>query len=189
MNRDPHGSHPDQAALVAWAASGGDPSVAAHLEGCATCRGRVDEWQLVAPVVADALRAAADEPFSDGALAEQRAEIMRRLRGEPRARVIQFPAADKGERPLSRMLRPEVRRWVAAAALFGVVVGGSVVRLLDPRPPRAVATSVARAVSPSAQPSRRPATVEAGAPTRRSWSSSTLRWCRTDPCRCACSTR
>ena len=58
----------------------------------------------------------ADDRLTETFLSGQRDEVMRRLRGEPRARVIRFPAPDQAERAAARVMRPDVRRWVAAAA-------------------------------------------------------------------------
>ena len=156
MNRQHGASHPDEAALVAWTTGSDDPAIAAHLEACPACQRRIDDWRSVLPAIADTLRASADERLTETFLSGQRHEVMRRLRGEPRARVLRFPAPDPVGRPAAGLMRPEVRRWVAAAALFGILVGGSVVRLLDPRPNRTATGTAARAVTASPQPVVRP---------------------------------
>lgn len=156
MNRQHGADHPDEAALVAWATGSDDPGIAAHLEACPACQHQIGDWQSVMPPIADALRATPDDRLTETFLTGQRNEVMRRLRGEPRARVIRFPAPDPAEHPTARVMRPEVRRWVAAAAVFGILVGGSVVRLLDPRPHRPVTSTAGRAIIGSPQPLVRP---------------------------------
>jgi anti-sigma factor RsiW len=156
MNRQHGASHPDEAALVAWATGSDDPAIAAHLEACPACQRRIDDWRSVMSPIVDTLRATADERLTETFLTGQREEVMRRLRGEPRARVIRFPAPDQAERAAARVMRPEVRRWVAAAAVFGILVGGSVVRLLDPRPNRPLTSTAGRASTASSQPVVRP---------------------------------
>jgi hypothetical protein len=143
-------AHPSDADIAVWAADATpDPAIAAHVAGCPECQDRLRQWTAVVEPIGRALRAEADAGVSNAGLARQAAHIMRRLRGEPPARVLPFPvpAAPSGADRLR--LSGTVQRWVAAAALTGVVVGGGVARFFDVHPstaltPPAAMTSVER---------------------------------------------
>lgn len=100
-------------------AAGGDD---AHVATCEACRlRRASLEQLLAEIDATA-SSEADAAFPADRLARQQARILHRLEQEGRpGRVIAFPASQPQEftslrtRPLSR--------WVAAAAVAGLVVG------------------------------------------------------------------
>jgi anti-sigma factor RsiW len=91
-----------------------------HLDACAACRARFDEFDAWVLDLGDTLRAEADEAFPAERLAAQQAQIARRLESLERApRVIPFPKAARAV--ISG--NPHVRRWVAAAAAAGLIAG------------------------------------------------------------------
>jgi hypothetical protein len=104
-----------------------------HLTCCADCDARLRS--LVRLLDADRREAGAevDAAFTPARLATQRSRIMRRLDGVARAaRVLEFPdtrasAAGSTGRP------PLARRWVAAAAVIGLVAGLGTSFLMDGR--------------------------------------------------------
>ena len=100
-----------------------DPAIEAHVRACAPCRARAGRWEFSLDDLGQALRAEADRQFPDSELARARAAIGRRLRGAPRARVLHFPIAPLTQPGRHRLPGAEARRWVAAAALAGLVVG------------------------------------------------------------------
>lgn len=91
-----------------------------HLDACAACRARYDEFGAWMAGVADELGDEADELLTPDRLAVQQAQIARRLEAIDRpARVIAFPRA-------ARAVihgHPHVRRWVTAAAAASLVAG------------------------------------------------------------------
>lgn len=126
--------HLDDAALAEiWTASapnGPDARSHAHLETCSSCRSRYAALESWLGEIATIARAEADEAFPADRLAMQQHHIMRRLEALDRpARVILFPKhthAMSGE-------RTGARRWIAAAAAAGLVVGIAAGQLLDLR--------------------------------------------------------
>jgi hypothetical protein len=146
LNRLSHSSHLDDAALASvWtdaSVSGGEVSHP-HLSQCAQCRARMDAfagWM-------DALRtdavAEADEAFPAERLAAQQAHIVRRLEAAERpARVIAFPTFT---RPMSSGTS-HVRRWVAAGAAAGLIIGLGLGQMMDLRHALAGARSDFRTV-------------------------------------------
>jgi anti-sigma factor RsiW len=163
MNDGLRGGHASDEVLAAWVAgTGAEPAIAAHVAGCPACQVRAARWQALLEPVGRALRQPADAQFSESFLARQRTEVMRRLRGQPRARVLRFPmAGDDGRRPPQRLQRNGTR-WVAAAAVMGLLVGGGAARWFDPHQQRAFTTPGARASSP-ALPGRSPETSQESA--------------------------
>ena len=107
----------DQQFARLWTTGGGHP----HLEGCATCRARLEEFDRWIMDVGDELRAEADEAFPAERLAVQQAQIARRLEaiGRP-ARVIAFPKAARAV--ISG--HSHVRRWVTVAAAASLIITG-----------------------------------------------------------------
>lgn len=106
----------DQAFARLWTTGGGHP----HLEGCATCRARFQEFDAWIMGVGDELRAEADDAFPAERLAVQQAQIARRLETLERpARVIAFPRAARAV--ISG--HSHVRRWVTVAAAAGLIAG------------------------------------------------------------------
>jgi len=119
-----------------WTTGGGHP----HLEGCATCRARFEEFDRWIMGIGDELRAEADEAFPENRLAVQQAQIARRLETLERpARVIAFPKAARAV--ISG--HSHVRRWVTVAAAASLIAGfglGQIVPLRQLGPPRVITT-------------------------------------------------
>lgn len=93
-------------------------AVDAHLASCERCSIRHAELLCVIAEM-DVVNAEADAAFDEQRLAHQRNHILRRLeRNHGPARVLPFPAA-AGAAGLAMI----GRRWVAAAAIGGLVVG------------------------------------------------------------------
>jgi hypothetical protein len=106
----------DQEFARLWTTGGGHP----HLEGCATCRARFEDFDRWIMGVGDELRAEADDAFPSERLSQQQAQIARRLESLERpARVIAFPKAARAV--ISG--HSHVRRWVTVAAAAGLIVG------------------------------------------------------------------
>ena len=100
------------------------PSIAEqqHLGSCARCDARRARVLSLFDEVSGAAAAQADSAFPPERLARQQARILTHLQhdGQP-ARVIAFPAACAREQYASRT-RPATR-WIAAAAVAGLVIG------------------------------------------------------------------
>lgn len=128
----------------------------AHVEACDRCATRHAEL-LCAIAEIDALHAEADAAFDAERLMHQRTHILRRLdRNNGPARVLRFPAA-AAARGMT-MIGAAGRRWVAAAAIGGLVVGIFSGRLLTHRastttarqaPLTAISRPVAGAIVPA----------------------------------------
>lgn len=99
-----------------------------HLGACAACeQRRVDTVRLLEESFISA-REDADAAFTAERLARQQSRILERLALEDRpAKVIAFPAASEPG-PIAPRTRP-ASRWVAAAAVAGLVVGAAAGRL------------------------------------------------------------
>ena len=94
-----------------------------HLSACARCDVRRVRLQRLLEDVSDTATAAADVAFPPERLARQQARILAHLQHEGRpARVIAFPAGQAQYEPLVSRTRPG-SRWIAAAAVAGLVVG------------------------------------------------------------------
>jgi len=99
-----------------------------HLHGCEACTWRYTA--LTAPLqrLRQDASSEADEVFTPGRLAAQRAAIRHRL--EPGAagspRVVAFPGAQPARQ---RLVRRPAARWMAAAAAAGLLVGVTVGRM------------------------------------------------------------
>lgn len=111
-----HLSDEDLLALIESATSD------AHLDTCARCSTRHAELLCVIADL-DVIHTEADAAFDDERLLHQRTHILRRLdRNNGPARVLPFPAA--ADRPAGiRFFAAAGRRWIAAAAIGGLVVG------------------------------------------------------------------
>jgi len=128
-------SHLDDAAFAdVWTerTAAGSPEsdrpAEAHLRDCADCRARYSTFAGWLDTLRADAAAEADEVFTADRLAAQQAQIARRLEalGQP-GRVIAFP---RFAQPIAS--RPgEGRRWVAAAAAAGLVVGLGLGQMLD----------------------------------------------------------
>lgn len=104
----------------------------AHLDGCERCAVRHSELLCIIADL-DVLHAEADGVFDEERLLHQRTHILRRLeKNHGPARVLPFPAAAEGGGAI-RVLASAGRRWVAAAAIAGLVVGIFSGRLLTHR--------------------------------------------------------
>jgi hypothetical protein len=146
-------THLDDDRLMGIALAGGreqDADALEHLTRCPECEARLRS--LVHALDVDRLTAA-DEisaGFSAARLTAQRTRIMRRLdRLAGSARVLEFP--DRALRPSPPRRAGLPGRWVAAAAMLGVVAGIGTGVLVDRRlaetPPAG-----ARVVAPSVVP-------------------------------------
>ena len=123
--------HLDDAALAAiWTRTSAGPTTAAdaHLDGCAECRVRFDAFASWMQEIASDARLEADAAFPAERLAAQQAQILRRLEASERpARVIAFPKYSAG----GHIQATPVRRWIAAAAAAGLIVGVGLGQLMD----------------------------------------------------------
>jgi hypothetical protein len=94
-----------------------------HLSTCARCDARRTRMQRFLDDVSQTATAAADTAFPLERLNRQQARILARLQHEGRpARVIAFPAGHAPHEPIASRTRP-ASRWIAAAAVGGLVVG------------------------------------------------------------------
>jgi hypothetical protein len=99
-----------------WTTGGGHP----HLEGCATCRARYQDFEQWVVGIGDELRADADDAFPAERLAAQQSQVARRLETLERpARVIAFPKAARAV--ISG--HSHVRRWVSVGVAAGLIAG------------------------------------------------------------------
>ena len=95
-----------------------------HLSACTRCDTRRVHLQRLLDDVSDSASAAADAAFPPERLTRQQARILARLQHEGRpARVIAFPAGQSQHEPLVARARAAGSRWVAAAAVAGLVIG------------------------------------------------------------------
>jgi hypothetical protein len=128
-----NGGHLDDAALVAiWTSAMATGTAAdgrdAHIASCAECRVRYDALASWMQEIRTEACLEADEHFTSERLAGQQAAILRRIEtsGRP-ARVLAFPRLSAG-----RAVRSiPVRRWIAAAAAAGLLVGVGLGQLMD----------------------------------------------------------
>lgn len=120
-----------------------------HLGSCSACETRRASIAHMLDEVWQAAAEDADAAFSSERLARQQLRIMQRIDSEARvARVIAFPNVHAQEPAPSRVRPPS--RWIAAAAVAGLVVGLLAGRIgLDGRR-GAVMQQSARATSVSA---------------------------------------
>lgn len=100
----------------------------AHLRSCAECRARYDAFSgWLDDARAEAIDEA-DEIFSAERLAAQQTQILRRLETLERpGRVLAFPRF----RHSGTSVRRGPQRWIAAAAVAGLIVGVGAGELLD----------------------------------------------------------
>ncbi len=93
-----------------------------HVADCPGCRARCAELTTLLGEVSDVAAADADVQFPAERLARQQARILQRIEQDGRpGRLISFPAGQPHP-PLLVRSRP-ASRWVAAAAVAGLVVG------------------------------------------------------------------
>jgi hypothetical protein len=157
----------DERLMTCFLSEGDGPDLAAadteafaHLRVCEVCARRYERvgWQIEALREAD--EADCDALFTPERLDPQRSQILRRLEHLGRqARVLRFP--EKTPRHLSLPHRSHVlSRWVAAAAVAGLMIGMSLGWFLDFHP---LGTSQPGRVASVSTPGR---TVLSGPPTR-----------------------
>jgi hypothetical protein len=149
------GGHASEATLMAIMA--GEPETP-HVASCALCQAALSELRAWADQTAADAAALADQVFTPERLANQQAEILRRLEAAGRqAKVIAFPIGS----PLSAPRRStgDILRWATAAAIvFGIGLASG--RLLDPHE---VEPRMAEAPAPAAE-APRPVTPAPGSP-------------------------
>lgn len=93
-----------------------------HLRTCAACARRYQELVEQLSELRDDASAEADAIFTPARLEAQRQQIMARLEHASHpARVIPFPS--HGSPNLSIFTGTQVRRWIAAAAAAGLIIG------------------------------------------------------------------
>jgi hypothetical protein len=131
----------------------------AHLQGCAECVRRYQEFVRQMTDVRDEAMLEADAVFSPARLEMQRQQILQRLEHATHpARVIPFPAP--ATQNLALFTGSQMRRWIAAAAAAGLIIGVTFGRMAPFRP--APATTTATQITaprvepprPAAEPSR-----------------------------------
>ncbi len=124
-------------------------STLGHLQACPTCARRYQAFVgEMDDLRADAVTEA-DEIFTPARLEAQRQQILARLEhmAHP-ARVIPFPT--HGAANLSIFTGTQVRRWIAAAAAAGLLMGLTLGRVADLlSPPRAAETRVITTPQPA----------------------------------------
>ena len=99
------------------------PAEQQHLSACARCDARRIRLQRLLDDVSETAAAAADAAFTPERLTRQQARILAHLQREGRlARVIAFPAGHAPHESVVSRTRPG-SRWIAAAAVAGLVVG------------------------------------------------------------------
>jgi hypothetical protein len=95
-----------------------------HLNGCDECRARYDSLIRSLEQFREDAVSEADAVFTTQRLHDQRDRILRRLQrhGHP-GEVVMFPNRGGTERVAYRLLLGPARRWVAGAAVAGLVAG------------------------------------------------------------------
>lgn len=126
-----------------------------HVRTCDACARRYERLTASLEQLRRHAIAEADAYFTADRLTAQRDHVMRHLEGaEHPARVIPFPHA--AAKPRVARVHAPMFRWVAAAAVAGLVIGVSAGRLLYVRPGVAshpVASVQARATQQAISPS------------------------------------
>lgn len=93
----------------------------AHLASCPVCQARHAQVSELLATCGDMATREADARFTPDRLARQHARILQRLDQDGRpARVIAFPVVQAYDIPVRR--RP-ASRWIAAAAVAGLLIG------------------------------------------------------------------
>jgi hypothetical protein len=94
-----------------------------HLTSCGDCRARYDELARSLDLAAEDAALEADAIFTNERLNVQRERVLRRLERQGHAaEVLRFPNRFGAPRVAHRLLGP-ARRWVAGAAVAGLVAG------------------------------------------------------------------
>jgi len=106
-----------------------DEPLLRHLAHCSSCHASYGALSAVLDESRDLVVERVDAAFTAERLTHQRERIMRRIEAQNGARILAFPAAAAAEHnPLHA--RP-MMRWVAAAAIAGVMIGVTAGRYLD----------------------------------------------------------
>jgi hypothetical protein len=156
--------HPSDDRLAVLALAPGDVSpddaqrdAETHVRACARCAERLSAMVRLLAGARAAAEAEADEFFTPTRLDRQHSQILRRLgAGRMPARVIPFPLPPRPQSPV----RQVARRWVAAAAAAGLLVGVAGGRLVGPQP-ASILHMVGRGVAPAPEHAT-PISIEAG---------------------------
>ena len=99
-----------------------------HLHGCEACTWRYTALAAPLQQLRQDASSEADEVFTPGRLAAQRAAIRHRLEaGTGSPRVVAFPGAQPARR---RVVHRPAARWMAAAAAAGLLIGVTAGRLV-----------------------------------------------------------
>lgn len=99
----------------------GDEGALRHLAHCPACDARYQGLKAAFDGAREAALAEADAACTAGRLEHQRERIMRRIEAlQAGPRVLPFPAAQSGQAASPPRV---LRRWVAAAAVAGLLVG------------------------------------------------------------------
>ncbi|MCX6544692.1 MAG: hypothetical protein NTV05_09810 [Acidobacteria bacterium] len=106
-----------------------DEPLLRHVAHCASCHASYDALVAALDESRDVVVERVDAAFTADRLVHQRERIMRRIEAQNGARILAFPAVLPVERD-SLHFRP-MMRWVAAAAIAGVMVGITAGRYLD----------------------------------------------------------
>ena len=106
-----------------------DEPLLRHLAHCSSCHASYRALGAALDESRDLVVERVDAAFTADRLAHQRERIMRRIEAQNGGRILAFPAAAAaGHDPLHA--RP-MMRWVAAAAIAGVMIGVTAGRYLD----------------------------------------------------------
>ena len=125
-----------------------------HVEVCQHCRLRYDRLTQALDALHDDAVSEADAVFSTERLSEQRSRVLQRLeRSGHAADVVRFPIRPRREY-VSRRAPGRATRWIAAAAVAGLVAGLFLGRFVTPGPrtPYTVRSSVAAVAPPVTDP-------------------------------------
>lgn len=96
---------------------------------CEPCREAYANLLATIDGLREEVVAEADAVFTPERLAAQRAHILRRIaNGDRPARVLPFPVASR----TAPARQPTARRWIAAAAAAGLLVGAIAGKFIDP---------------------------------------------------------
>jgi hypothetical protein len=108
-----------------------DEALLRHLVQCASCEARYVGLQRTLDDVRDSASEDADARCTPDLLSAQRDRILRRVDAQYHGpRVIAFPTAGTAGKPVI-VHSTMIRRWVAAAAVAGLVIGLTAGRLLQ----------------------------------------------------------
>jgi hypothetical protein len=122
----------------------------AHLKACAVCLSRFDNLARAMEQARDDAALEADTVFTLERLHDQRDRVMRRLERQGQsAEVLRFPNRFGSQRAAHRLLGP-ARRWVAGAAVAGLVAGVFVGFAVDRRVSTPLAATGSNALAATA---------------------------------------